>query len=205
MTLRRADTTIESERLILRRGTRDDHAFLTALHADPEVAKYIGQGKPRTAEESRVWIEKVLETYDTHGLGQLLVIRKSDRRPIGRCGLTFLEIDPAPADGGDPYGYFNVGEAPSGRDTVLEKELGYTFARDVWGNGFAREAAAAVFDYSVRVLKADRIMSLIHRENVRSQRLASHFGAQKVGSLRAFGRPLSFDHWLWPSSLAAKP
>jgi ribosomal-protein-alanine N-acetyltransferase len=199
MTLRSPDTTIESERLLLRRITHDDHPFFSALHADPDVARYIGHGQPRTTEESRAWIDRVLETYAAHDLGQLLVIRKSDDRPIGRCGLSFVEIDPAPPDGGDPYGYFMIGEAPLGRPTTLEQELGYTFARDVWGNGFAREAVTTVLEYARTVLKPDRIMSLIHRDNSRSQRLAQHFGCQRAGALRAFGRPLSFDHWAWPS------
>lgn len=201
MTLRAGDAPIESERLLLRRITHTDHPFLAALHADPEVARYIGHGNPRTAAESRVWIDKVLETYAAHDLGQLIVIRKSDQRPIGRCGLAFLEVDPTPADGGEPYGYFMIGEAPPGRATVFEKELGYTFAREVWGQGFAREAVATVFNFAKRTLKADRIVSLIHRENERSQRLAGHFGARPVDALRAFGRPFSFDRWLWPQTL----
>jgi RimJ/RimL family protein N-acetyltransferase len=126
------------------------------------------------------------------------VIRKSDNAPIGRCGLAFLEVDPAPDDGGEPYGYFSIGEAPPGKKTVLERELGYTFAREVWGKGFAREAVAAVFDYAVKTLKTDRVLSLIHQENERSKRLASHFGATRVSALRAFGRPFAFDIYLWP-------
>ena len=198
MTLRHSDDEIESERLRLRRITADDLPFIARLHAHPEVATFIGHGKPRTLDESRAWIEKVQQTYEQYQLGQLLVLRKSDGAPIGRCGLAFMEVDPSPEDGGDPYGYFSVGEAPPGRRVVLERELGYTFDRAAWGNGYAREAVATVFRYALDTLKLDRVLSMIHADNERSKKLATHFGARRIGLVRAFGRPFAFDTYLWP-------
>jgi site-specific DNA recombinase len=49
---------IESERLLLRRITRDDYDFFARLHATPEVLRYIMNGQPRSAEESRVWVDR---------------------------------------------------------------------------------------------------------------------------------------------------
>jgi RimJ/RimL family protein N-acetyltransferase len=50
---------IESERLLLRRITRDDYDFFARLHATPEVRRYLGNGQPQSAEESRAWVERV--------------------------------------------------------------------------------------------------------------------------------------------------
>src|SRR5512140_3253585 len=114
MTLAQHDSEIETERLILRRMTTADLPFYTRIHADPDVAQYIGLGRPRTVDETRVWLENILKTYEAVQLGQLAVVRKSDGALIGRCGLGYFEIDPLPFDGGQPIGYFVMGEAPRG-------------------------------------------------------------------------------------------
>ena len=159
MTLATSDTSIETERLLLRRMTTADLSFYARIHADPDVTRYIGYGRPRTADETRVWLDRMLETYELFQLGQLAVIRKSDGALLGRCGMAYLAIDDDPADGGDPLGYFVHGEAPAGASTHLEPELGYTFDRAAWGQGFAREAAGAVFAYVKPTLNGDRVVS----------------------------------------------
>ena len=59
MTLASGTDRIESERLLLRRITRDDYDFFVRLHATLEVRRYIGNGQPQSAEESRAWVERV--------------------------------------------------------------------------------------------------------------------------------------------------
>ena len=83
---------IESERLLLRRITRDDYDFFARLHATPEVRRYLGNGQPQSAEESRAWVERVT-MYKHVNLGFLAVVRKSDGRLIGRCGLSELVVE----------------------------------------------------------------------------------------------------------------
>jgi RimJ/RimL family protein N-acetyltransferase len=200
MTLLRDDTSIETDRLLLRRITTGDLPFFTRIHADADVSRYIGYGKPRTPDESRRWLEAVLATYEAHQLGQLAVTRKSDGELLGRCGLSFVEVDAAPADGGDPVCYFLLGEAPAGRPTAVQPELGYTFDKAVWRQGFAREAARAVFDYGVGRRGLERVTSLIRADNARSIHLVESFGATRSGCVRAFGG-LSFDRFVWPGFL----
>jgi RimJ/RimL family protein N-acetyltransferase len=196
MTLALSDTSIETGRLVLRRMTTADLSFYARIHADPDVTRYIGYGRPRSADETRVWLDRIVESYERFQLGQLAVVRKSDGALIGRCGIAYLEIDDAPADGGDPLGYFVHGEAPAGASTHLEPELGYTFDRAAWGQGFAREAAGAVFEYVKPTLNGERIVSLIHPQNARSQRVARSFGATLVDRVRAFDGVL--DRYVWP-------
>jgi RimJ/RimL family protein N-acetyltransferase len=78
MTLSRATDRIESERLTLRRIDRDDFEFFIDLHADPEVARYLPPGTPRSPQESLAWLQSVLRTYEDFALGQLAVLRKPD-------------------------------------------------------------------------------------------------------------------------------
>ena len=63
MTLAPGADRIESERLVLRRITRDDAEFFARLHAMLEVRRYLGDGRPYSAEESRAWIERMRATY----------------------------------------------------------------------------------------------------------------------------------------------
>ena len=203
MTLTAHDDHITTNRLHLRRMTEADLPFFTRIHADPEVARYIGLGRPRSVEETRTWFDHLVEGYGMFGLGQLAVIRKSDGALIGRCGISYLEIESTPADGGAANGYFVRGEAPAGVVTQVEPELGYTFDRSAWGQGFAREAAASVFAYVTGRSDVDRIVSLIHPDNVRSRRVALSFSAAQLDCVRAFGTIL--DRYVWPTLVSPAP
>jgi RimJ/RimL family protein N-acetyltransferase len=49
-----------------------------------------------------------------------------------------------------------------------------------WGQGFATEAATASRDYRFDVLDADRLISIINPENLRSRRVAERIGRNAV-------------------------
>src|SRR5258708_10890196 len=195
MTLAVSDTSIETDRLLLRRITAADFPFYARIHADPDVARYIGYGRPRSGEETRVWLDRIMECYETFQLGQLAVVRKLDGALIGRCGIAYLAVQTNPAHGVDPRRYFGPGEAPDGVTTHLEPELGYTFDRAAWGQGFARQAPGAAFGYFRALRKGDRIVSVIHPVNVRSKRLTQSLGAVLVDRARAFDTPHACFAW----------
>lgn len=196
MTLLRGTDRIESERLLLRRIDQDDFEFFVRLHADPEVARYLPHGKPRSPAESVAWLRSVLQTYEDMALGQLAVLRKSDGVLIGRCGLSDLAVEARASLSAVPRGWYQRGEAPPAAEVIFERELGYTFHRGSWGQGYASEAARCVFDYARNVLRLPRVISLIHPENVRSLRLAQRFGVQREDGVEVQSR--LFDRFVWP-------
>lgn len=200
MTLALGTDRIESERLILRRISRGDFEFFVHLHADPEVARYLSHGKPRSAQESLVWFDSLLRTYEHFALGQLAVLRKSDGALIGRCGLSDLAVEARAGVAAVPRGWFQRSEAPPGTEMVFERELGYTFDRSSWGQGYASEAARCVFDYARDVLGLPRVISVIHPENVRSLRLAQRFGVRREDVVEVTSRPLG--RFVWPIAAA---
>jgi RimJ/RimL family protein N-acetyltransferase len=58
----------------------------------------------------------------------------------------------------------------------LELEIGWTTAREFWGNGYATEAALACRDHAFAELGRDHVISLIAPENVASIRVAEKIG-----------------------------
>jgi [ribosomal protein S5]-alanine N-acetyltransferase len=195
MTLASGTDRLESERLLLRRITRDDYDFFARLHATPEVVRYIMNGQPRSAEESRIWVDRVA-MYPRVNLGPLAVVRKSDGRVLGRCGLSELVVDAHAAPGAIPRAWFQRAQAPAGTELLETPDLGYTFDPASWGHGYATEAARCVFDYARANLEWPRIVSVIHPDNVRSLRVAERSGLRRDGRVEIMEQVM--ERYVWP-------
>ena len=196
MTLELGTDCIETERLLLRRIVPADFAFFGRIHADPDVARFIAHGRPRSAEESDHWLRLTVASYETHALGQLAVVRKSDGAVIGRCGLSefMVEVNAGP---GAPRAWFQRSAVPPGLVVELEPELGYTFDKACWGHGYASEAAARVFDYSIQVLRLRRVVSVIHPDNAASLAVVRKFAVRRDGSVQMDAA--TCDRYVWPT------
>jgi len=60
-------------------------------------------------------------------------------------------------------------------------EIGYSFRRECWGRGFATEAASACAQYAHAVLQAPAVISLVHPDDLRSQRVAEQGARRSSG------------------------
>jgi ribosomal-protein-alanine N-acetyltransferase len=197
MTLLSGDQTIETERLVLRRITRDDMPFYARIHADPDVARYLAHGNPRSRAETSDWLDAIVDSYRALELGQIAITRKSDGALVGRTGVSHLETERHARPDGTRLGYYFPHPAPAGADVITQAELGYTLDRAAWGNGYAREAVSGVWSY-LRAKRPDLfVVSLIHPENARSIRLATTFGATIVDRITSWERP--YDRYVWPT------
>jgi [ribosomal protein S5]-alanine N-acetyltransferase len=206
MTLAHGTDRLESARLVLRRVATDDLPFFTRIHALPEVARYLYPGgRPRSPEQSAVWLRSTLESYEQLALGYLAVLRKADGALIGRCGLMDLVVESAEPEHRIRRGWFGDAHAPSGVALTFECELGYTFDPAVWGQGFATEAVRCIRDYARDVLRLSHAISAIHPQNARSRHLAERFGVQAGGRMEVVG--LTWDRYVWPLATggAARP
>ena len=56
-------------------------------------------------------------------------------------------------------------------------EIAYTLARPAWGNGYAREGAAAALRFARETLRREEITSIIHPGNAGSIHVAESLGA----------------------------
>ncbi len=169
---------IETERLLLRELSLEDLPFLLELHRDLEVVRYLG-GQPWPEAKTRSWLEATIAFHRERGLGQHAILRKLDGRLIGRSGLVPFAV--AESEQGTCC-YWRA--APAGVEATLELELGYTLAREAWGQGFATEAARAVRDHGLGELRAERLIALIDPRNLASGRVAGRLGFAPRGPAR---------------------
>ncbi len=196
MTLAAETEQLETGRLILRRMIAADLDFFTEIHGDVDVARYIGSGQPRSVAETRTWFDDIQASYEASALGQLSVLRKADGVLIGRCGLSDAVLERNCRAGEIRKGWFFSTQAPTGIELEYLPELGYTFGKAHWGKGYASEAAGCVYDHVRAERRFAKIMSVIHRENISSRRVAQKFGVQLVDTVELSGRP--FDRYHWP-------
>jgi [ribosomal protein S5]-alanine N-acetyltransferase len=200
MTLAPGTDAIETERLFLRRVTPADFDYYARIHNDPDVARYLGAGNARPREETEQWMRDLLESYARANLGQLAVVRKSDGALLGRCGLSDAAVEVTPAPGEMRKGWFWSTQVPPDVGAELLPELGYTFGKESWGQGYASEAAACVYDYALTTLKTPKMMSVIFADNGASLGVARKYGVTLIDQVEMAGRP--FDRYHWPMDRA---
>jgi [ribosomal protein S5]-alanine N-acetyltransferase len=201
MTLAHDTDRIESERLIFRRIEQADFEFFARIHADPMVARFLGNGRARSIQETHVLLETIYETYRSLELGPLAVLRKSDGVLIGRCGLSDMALEVNTASGTLPRVWYQRSQLPSDTNVIFEQELGYTFDRNYWGQGYGGEAAARVFQYASSTMPFRRIVSVIHPDNTPSIKIANRCGARLGNKVMLMGQ--EFLRFLWPGSIAS--
>ena len=144
---------IETERLILRPFTPNDLDNFALICADPEVMRFIGNGKPLNQEAVKGLLTGIISQYEELGFGLLAVTLKENNQLLGFCGLIRQIVDEEP-----------------------HIELGYRLARAFWNKGIATEAAQSIKDYAFNQLNIANLVSIIHVDNMASKRVA-----QKVG------------------------
>ena len=143
---------LETERLILRRLSADDGAFILGLLNDPAWLRFIGDKGVKTLEDARNYIlTGPMDMYARLGFGLYLTERKSDAAPIGICGLIK-------------------------RDALEDVDIGFAFLPDFRGKGYAREAAAAVMEHARDAFGLQRLVAITSPDNEASIRLLEKLG-----------------------------
>lgn len=159
----RRGPVLETARLLLREYTPADLEQTARLLGDPLVMQYYRAAKTR--EESLAWIEWNLANYRELGFGLWAIELQQTGEFVGDCGLTLQEI--------------------ARRKDV---EVGYHVRRELWGRGFATEAAAACRDYARDYLRLRRLIAIIHPDNAASRAVARKIGMSSEGEYARKGR-----------------
>ncbi|RQX12872.1 GNAT family N-acetyltransferase [Micromonospora ureilytica] len=155
LTSSRDATSLTTPRLLLRGLRGDDLDGFAAVNAQPEVMRYIHDGRTldRAATAQRLAIYQ--RQWDEHGFGLYAVEVRETGELAGFTGLavpTFLpEIMPA-------------------------VEIGWRLGRAHWGRGLATEAAQAVVAHTRAELDLPRLVSIHVVGNEASARVMVKLG-----------------------------
>jgi [ribosomal protein S5]-alanine N-acetyltransferase len=142
---------LETSRLLLREFVPQDADALAAVLGDPVAMQFYPA--PFDREGVAEWIAKNIGRYQRDGHGLWAMVLKDSGELVGDCGCILQEVE--------------------GTNHV---EVGYHVRRDLWGKGYATEAARTCVEYAFTALGATRVISMIRPENVRSIRVAEKNG-----------------------------
>jgi RimJ/RimL family protein N-acetyltransferase len=162
---------LETERLHMRPWHASDFEAFAAIMADADVARYLS-GTPLSRADAWRSLAAGVGQWHLRGYGTWAVERKSDGALLGRVGIIH------------PEGWPGI-------------EVGWTLGKEAWGKGYATEAALASIDYAFITLPLDRVISIIHPQNVASQKVAARVGETKGQriNLEFGGKDYPADIW----------
>jgi ribosomal-protein-alanine N-acetyltransferase len=142
---------ISTNRLCLRRFSKEDLNDYAKIMGDHEVGKWFPKGDGYTREEAKRSLDSILEHWDKHGFGIWAITDRERKVLLGRCGLNLIA-------------------------ETSEIEVDFVLARDSWGRGYATEAAKAALAYGFGTLMLDKIIALAKPENIASRRVIEKIG-----------------------------
>lgn len=142
---------IETLRLRLRPLVYEDLEALFALNSDPNVMKYITNGNPMPRDQAEARLQFYLDHWQQHSFGLFAIEYKDEGEFAGFCGLQYL-------------------------DNTSEIEVGYRLAEKYWGKGIATECARVSLQFGFDNIKLDRIVAVVHPDNLASQRVIEKIG-----------------------------
>ena len=155
-----AEFRLETQRLVLRDWRDEDWPQFWAATNTPEVMRWLG-GVLDADGQARA--QARLLSYQTdHGHTFWAVERREDGEILGFCGLKRSN------QAGGPMGMM---------------EIGWRLREDVWGQGYAREAAAATLDAAFERQAVDEVIALTVDANAASCGLMVRLGMERRADL----------------------
>ena len=159
---------IESDRLVYSHLHETDQEEWEAFFIDNPQLNFVGITQARSAkEESRIWLNRQIKRYEETGIGILGARIKEDQRLIGNAGIIWRED-------------------VQGRSLY---EIGYSVIPELWGKGFASEMAKCFRKYFVKHSIDKRVHSLIHIDNIGSQKVAEKNKMKRISEFEFLNSP----------------
>jgi RimJ/RimL family protein N-acetyltransferase len=165
---------IETLRLTLRPWMEADVPEFVRVTNTPTVMEFLGG--VRETEEFYAGFLRAQACQAQNGFCFWIVERRNDKALLGFCGLKIGNVGPVTG----------------------EIEIGWRLRADAWGQGYAREAAAASLDWAWRNLSCPRVVAITAATNARSWRLMERLGMQRLWEL-------DFEHPDLPPGHALRP
>ncbi len=151
---------LETERLILRKFTREDAPKMFQNWAsDPDVPRYMTWKAHKSVAETEAYLDSIVAKYPENWY-EWCVVWKETGEPVGSVGC----INPS--------------------EEVQSIEIGWCLSRLYWGRGIMPEAANRVLRHLFEEVGANRVSSCHFLENPKSGRVMQKIGMTCEGTLR---------------------
>jgi RimJ/RimL family protein N-acetyltransferase len=158
--------TMQTEHLVLKGWRTEDAEALFDILQEDGILDYF----PNPTPPARTWADDYIAHHLAHwkqfGYGHWAVSMREDNRVVGWAGLEYLP---------------DLGET----------EVAYLLSRHVWGRGYATEAARAAVRFGFKSAGLDRIIGLVHPENIGSRRVLEKCGMTLSDRLTLWGLEMS--------------
>jgi ribosomal-protein-alanine N-acetyltransferase len=156
---------LETERLKIRKFTRDDLPWLIEMRMQPEVSKYLGGERLQNPEMIEKRLNAYFDSYEKLGFGVGAMSLKETGETVGFSGLQPLE---------------DTGEI----------EVGYSMYPKFWRKGFGFECAHAWLKYGFETVGLERVVACADKKNTGSWRIMEKCGMKYEGIQEHHGMPL---------------
>lgn len=158
-------TTLETERLILRRFTIEDaESMFNNWASDNEVTKFLTWPAHRTIEDSKWFINFCLDNYSDLSFYNWGMELKDTHELIGNISIVHINED------------------------TNNMILGWVIGKKYWGNGYAPEAGNKMVDVMFNEVGVNCIVGLHDVNNPKSGRAMHKMGMKFEGIIRQCNR-----------------
>ncbi|GAW51268.1 Acetyltransferase [Nocardioides sp. PD653] len=155
---------LRTARLRLTRPTATDAAGVFAILGDPRTVEHNPSDRLEDHGEAAELVARWVRHWEEHGFGYWCVRESGSDRIIGYAGVKWMQIHERP---------------------VLN--LVYRFVPEVWGRGFATEAASAVVSRALHEMPAESVVARVRPDNLASQNVAVKVGLQRDATMDCQG------------------
>jgi ribosomal-protein-alanine N-acetyltransferase len=151
---------LETERTILRKIKKQDEEDMYSYCSDEEVSRHTTWYKHNTLEDTRMFLNMVLEDYKNQKVAPWGIEERSSGKFIGTCGFVYWDTHHSRA------------------------ELGYALSRKFWNQGYMSEAIRRIIDFGFTKMDLVRIEARCHPDNIGSARVMEKSDMQFEGILK---------------------
>jgi RimJ/RimL family protein N-acetyltransferase len=138
---------LETERLIIKPTQINDAHFILKLYNTPQWINNIGDRKINNLDDAKNYItDKMISQYKKLGYSNYTVIRKSDSKKIGTCGLYKRKNSEA-------------------------IDLGFAFLPKFQKKGYAFESTKKIVEIAFAIHNLNSLKAVTIKENISSQKL----------------------------------
>jgi [ribosomal protein S5]-alanine N-acetyltransferase len=150
--------TLETERLILRALSADEVECLHRISNEANVRRYLWDDEAISKATIKGLIAQSDHMFSEEKIGVFGVRTRGREDLLGFCGFVRLE-------------------------GMEEPELWYELTQNVWGRGFATEAARACVRYAFEEVGMERVIAGVDAPNRASLRVIEKLGMKYLGNI----------------------